>query len=309
MNRRIAAWFIAACLCSAPAPGRAETPATQPPSSKSDALTDVARELYEQGGAAYQKKDFEKAYAAYLGAWRLKKHWQIAVNLGGSARKLGKHREAAEYFSYYLREAPKDDSSTSRSDVETALADAKTHVGELRVAVDDAGAEVLVDGEVMGTSPITEPIFVDPGEHSVTVRRDGAVTANAKVTANAGEQKAVTLSAKAAPGPKPRTVPAVIAFSAGGAGLLMGVIGGALAGVNNADLAKKCKPTGACPSSARGELNDTTILTTTSTTGFVLAGVGAAVGVTLLLVPVKATTSALATVQIGPTFVGVRGVF
>lgn len=309
MKRRIAASLIATWMCSAPTLARAETPTAPPSSSKSDALTDVARELYEQGGVAYQKNDFEKAYAAYLGAWRLKKHWQIAVNLGGSARKLGKHREAAEYFSYYLREAPKDDASTSRSDVEAALADAKTHVGELHAAVEDTGAEVLVDGEVVGTSPIAAPIFVDPGEHTLTVRRDGAVTASAKVVTNAGEQKTVTLSAKTAAAPKPRTVPAVIAFSAGGAGLLAGVIGGALAGVNNADLAKKCKPTGACPESARGELTDTHILTTTSTAGFVLAGVGGAVGAALLLVPVKATTGAQATVEIGPTFVGVRGVF
>lgn len=71
------------------------------------------------------------------------------------------------------------------------------------------------------------------------------------------------------------------ALGAGGVGLLLGVVAGGVAVAGNNDLSKKCSASGACPKSASGEVATTVALTHVSTAGFVLAGLGVAVGVTL----------------------------
>ncbi|MGH1353285.1 MAG: hypothetical protein ACRBBN_21125, partial [Methyloligellaceae bacterium] len=44
----------------------------------------------------YGNKQYNRAYAALLAAWRIHEHFGIAGALGDTALKLGKYREAAE---------------------------------------------------------------------------------------------------------------------------------------------------------------------------------------------------------------------
>src|SRR5215212_6726576 len=76
-----------------------------PPSST--AIDDKARELFLEGVKATEKGQWARAHAAFLAAWSLKQHYQIAGNLGTAEAKLGKWRDAATHLSMYLREAPK----------------------------------------------------------------------------------------------------------------------------------------------------------------------------------------------------------
>ena len=74
------------------------------------------------------------------------------------------------------------------------------------------------------------------------------------------------------------------------------------------EVAKACNGT-ACPEGVRGDADTGRTLAHVSTAGFVLAGVGAAVGVTLLLVPVGTKEPARAALTVGPSFLGVKGAF
>ena len=49
------------------------------------------------------KKDWTAAHAAFLEAWKLNEHYQIAANLGSMEIKLGRFRDAAEHLAIYLR--------------------------------------------------------------------------------------------------------------------------------------------------------------------------------------------------------------
>ena len=73
------------------------------------------------------------------------------------------------------------------------LAEARNHVGALRVTVTIAGATVTLDGHEIGTAPIDEELYVDPGPHQLAATMQGYEPAQLEVDAPAGETQEVEL--------------------------------------------------------------------------------------------------------------------
>jgi hypothetical protein len=175
---------LAAGVC--PRPGWAAPPTA---AQETTAMTDKARQLYEEGLVAFKKGKVLDAHASYRAAWSLNKHWQIAANLADTEIELGKYREAAEHAAYYQQHAPAD-----RQDKAKALVNrARARVGALTIEVDPPGAEVLVDDVPVGRAPVQEAVFVDPGAHKVTARFAGRADATQMVTLSAGGEQKVAL--------------------------------------------------------------------------------------------------------------------
>ncbi len=81
-----------------------------------------------------------------------------------------------------------------------------------------------------------------------------------------------------------------VAFGVGGAGLIVGVITGGIAVGDHSSLSSACGG-GNCPPSQSSNLSSYHTMGLVSTIGFVVAGVGAAAGVTLLLLPGKSDSA------------------
>jgi hypothetical protein len=58
---------------------------------------------------------------------------------------------------------------------------------------DEAGAEVVLDGETLGLDRIGQPIAVDPGAHHVALRRGEREVASRDVTLEQGQSGELTL--------------------------------------------------------------------------------------------------------------------
>lgn len=176
-------------LAAAAAPAAAQ-PAPSLAKPHVQAMTKKARELYAEGVAAYGQKRWADARAAFVGAWALNQHFTIAGNLGAAELKLGLYREAAEHLSLYAREVAKDAEATDKERQEAAalLTEARTKVGTLVILTKSPGAEVFVDGVRVGAAPLNDPVFVDPGEHTVEVRAEGFRTARETKRLEAGMQ-------------------------------------------------------------------------------------------------------------------------
>ncbi|MFT3767830.1 MAG: PEGA domain-containing protein [Minicystis sp.] len=134
-----------------------------------------ARELWLEGTAAFNRGQLERARLLYLSAFRAQHHWQIAGSLGNVELALGRHRDAAEHIAIYLRESrdlPNAD-ARDRVTLTSQLERAKTKIGVVTVAVEPAGAEILVDGASVGKAPLADPVFVEPGKHVIEAKLDG----------------------------------------------------------------------------------------------------------------------------------------
>jgi hypothetical protein len=173
-----------------------------------DAIIEIARERFQEGVRHYDKKQYEKARASFLQAYALKRHPAVLLNLAQSELRSGHEADAAQHFELYLREH-KEASALERQEAEKGLTAAKARVGQLDLSVDVAGADISVDGQSEGVSPLPAPLYLEPGKRTIEARK-GTQHASTQVEAVAGRQTSATLnlaSGGAAPTPASGTDP------------------------------------------------------------------------------------------------------
>lgn len=183
----LAACALVALLC--PSPASADTPAEHagPNGAK-------VGELFDQAQAAFAKGDKQAAYTAYKEAWTLQKSYDIAGNLGNVELKLGMYREAAEHLDYALANFPPTGEPAAQQLLTKKLDEARKELGRVRILVNVAGARVFVDGKLVGTSPLAEPVYVSPNGCTIEVKLEGYVDGRGAASPSKGSEKSVALS-------------------------------------------------------------------------------------------------------------------
>src|SRR5262249_37276716 len=98
--------------------------------------------------------------------------------------------------------------ASRKEKAEALVKRALAHVGTLALAVEPAGAEVLLDGKPLGKAPVASPMFVEPGAHVIEARQEGDVSMQRSVDVQAGgrAEVVVKLARRAAPPPRVRVV-------------------------------------------------------------------------------------------------------
>lgn len=267
-------------------------------------------EAFTQGTAALEAGKHEDALRSFLTVWKVRKTYDVAANLAQAEVQLGKHRDAAEHLSFALRNFPVTGKAALREQMEAMLAEEKKQVVTLVVRVDVDNAEVSVQGRPAGTAPIAEELFADAGMVTVEAGAAGYEPVKQTFEGKKGEARTVELKMVRKETPQERSVlgPA-IAFGAGGVGLVVGAVAAGVAAAKTDDLKKVCGDPIRCPPSERGNLDAATTTAHISTAGFVLAGVGAAAGVVLLVIPSLQKPKTQTAIVAGPAFLGVKGAF
>ncbi|AGP34857.1 hypothetical protein SCE1572_10230 [Sorangium cellulosum So0157-2] len=205
-------------------------------------MSDKARKLYVEGVAASEQNRWADAYASFVAAWALQKHYTIVGGIGTCELMLQRYRDAAEHLAIYVRELANDTTATpeEREAAAAAYAQARAEVGAVIVSANVPGAKVLVDGSPVGTTPLVDPVFVEPGPHTITVQHDGHAPESSAVDVARGgeiqrafelEQLVVRAPPEPAPAPPPppamaerSSAPIVAGASVAAAGVIAGVV-------------------------------------------------------------------------------------
>jgi len=141
-----------------------------------------AQARFDEGVTRAKQHDFEGARLAFTQAYAVLKKYDILFNLALSEEKSGHPLDALAHFKQLARDsqASADDRVTSHKHV-TELA---AHTGHIDVAA-PPGAGIVVDGTTnVGTTPLAEPLDVQPGAHKVEARaRDRSYTVTVNATA------------------------------------------------------------------------------------------------------------------------------
>jgi hypothetical protein len=148
--------------------------------------------LFEEGVVAAKAEDWSKARGAFLQAWRLKQHWQIAANLGRAELMLKRYCDAVDHLTYFLKEA-ENLSASDRKQAQEMLDEALAKVGSLKVQIDVDGAEVLVDGQPVGKSPLTQPVCVEAGNRTIEARHEAYTPMSKSVNVSVGKSQEARL--------------------------------------------------------------------------------------------------------------------
>lgn len=159
-----------------------------------DPLSDTARELFVKGVKAYEHGRWEQCRAALLAAYAIKRHAQIAGNLADCELKLGKNRDAAEHAWFFLQSLRPEAPAERKAGAQAQFKEAQQKVVTLRITVDVASAEVLVDGQSVGKAPLDAPVFVDPGRHTIeALRTEGSASLTVEVRPGESRDLALVL--------------------------------------------------------------------------------------------------------------------
>jgi len=126
---------------------------------------------------------------------------RLAKSLGKqrlASKRPGDPMEEAKYFKQFLRESTTA-SPQQKKDAESGLAEVRQKLGQIQVNAPTGSEITLDDGERIGTAPLSEPIDVEPGPHTIKSPTDSV-----KVIATVGQKVEARLGATASP---PAVVP------------------------------------------------------------------------------------------------------
>ncbi|HEY6727229.1 MAG TPA: PEGA domain-containing protein [Polyangiaceae bacterium] len=168
---------------------------SSPALAQEDPTIEAARERFKEGVSYFDNKEFERARLAFVQAYALKPHPALLLNLAQSELRSGHEAEAATHFARYLREHA-EATPEQRQAAREGLDAAKQAVGVVTLTVDQSGADVLVDGASVGRSPLDDPLYLTPGEHTIVAQK-GNETARSTVMVAAGSSTSETLNISA----------------------------------------------------------------------------------------------------------------
>ncbi|HWA71954.1 MAG TPA: PEGA domain-containing protein [Polyangiaceae bacterium] len=166
------------------------------------------QDLVQRGIALRRSGKDEAALDLFLEAEkRAPNSVRVLLHVTTAAQAAGKWLLAYEYLnkaSLYREQPYYQRYRGSIHTIEEAIA---LHIGRLRVLGSPRGAEVLVNGEPLGTLPLSEPKVLEAGSYVLEVRKPGYFPLRRPISISAGlglSQESIELNQNttAAPGPE-----------------------------------------------------------------------------------------------------------
>jgi hypothetical protein len=165
-----------------------------------------ARALMQEGARHYSRGDYEAALEKFQAAHRAFANPRILFNMGQAYRGLGRYVESIEAFQRFLTEAT-EAPATARASATKAVDELRSKVAFLEISCGVAGAEVSLDGQPKGTTPLPGTIAVLPGPHQLLVEKAGSLPFTSKVLAARGARQKIEVVLEPIPvAPPPRIV-------------------------------------------------------------------------------------------------------
>lgn len=163
----------------------------EPGPSNADSKAD-AKARFMEGIALFKAENYADALTAFEESYRLRKTPIVLFNIGMSQKALYRYTESIVTFRKLLEEKIGQLKPSIREESEEAIREMEALLGRLKLEGAPDGASLIIDGNVVGTTPLVDPIFVSPGRHTVEVIKEGYETLKTEINIPQGE--VVTLS-------------------------------------------------------------------------------------------------------------------
>ncbi len=248
----------------------------------------------KQGLAHFEARRYQQALERFEEADRLMHSPVFVLYVARCKRHLGALLAARAAYSRVIAEQIADDAPPLWRDAQLQARSERVALNEqiptLRVTVEpssDPSLSVRIDGQTRSSEQLAGPIDLNPGEHSVELRRDGETIATRTFVLKAGGSKTLTLAEAAEGGGGGMRIAGWTLLGLGGAGVVVGSVLGGMA-LSKADEAKSGCVDGLCPPEMEQPNalleEDALALAHGSTAGLVIGGAAAAVGISLLII-------------------------
>jgi tetratricopeptide (TPR) repeat protein len=152
-----------------------------------------ARRHFEAGVALMNVENWEAAIGEFERSLQILPTRSALFNFGMCQKALFRYVEAMETFQQYLDRYSGEATADEMDRLRRNIAELGALLGEILVGVNVDGATVLVDGEEVGTAPLSDPVRAVSGRHRISASRDGYDPAEREVTVTSGDRLTVAL--------------------------------------------------------------------------------------------------------------------
>jgi hypothetical protein len=154
-----------------------------------------AAKHFQRGVTLYNEADYRAALVEFRRAYETAPNAAVLYNIGQTYYQLQNYAAALVALGRYLTEA--GSGAPHRREVEQTIDTLQTRVGKVAISTSAPGADITVDDELVGKTPLDEPVLVSIGRRKITALRDGRVTETRFVDVAAGDTVTASLSADA----------------------------------------------------------------------------------------------------------------
>jgi hypothetical protein len=182
-------------------------PAIDPATAKAMAKKLIAGgdEFFKKGDYYVRRKKpreaaerYERALAAYSKAFELAGNPQIHYLMAQAEDKLARWVNAANHYRRFLADATDADAAL-HTRAAARLEAIKLQIGVLTLVVQPEGAAIALDGSPLGAAPLAEPLFLAPGEYSLSITADGYQPSEPRLIVEAGSEAERTFELEPVP--------------------------------------------------------------------------------------------------------------
>ncbi len=137
--------------------------------------TALARQEFDAGMRAARETQWEEARQHFARSYELAPRPVTLLNLAGAQAQTGQLVAASESYRRFMATASERDAERFRAQAEQALAATDARIGHAQLRIDGLsdGDQVSLDDAPLSRTSLSMEMPVDPGDHVITVRRQG----------------------------------------------------------------------------------------------------------------------------------------
>jgi tetratricopeptide (TPR) repeat protein len=165
----------------------AARPLVAAPSLPDPAVVEEARVRFQRGVQLFHEGSFEAALAEFRRAYQIAPSYRILYNLAQVHFELHDYVGALRSFKQYLNDGLGEITPERRAQVEADMQKLEGRVAYLDISTNLAGADILVDDQPVGISPLDGPVLVNAGIRRVSAAKSGRTSPQRNVTMAGGD--------------------------------------------------------------------------------------------------------------------------
>ena len=176
-----------------PAPAKS-TPTQSAPAQQisEQEAKDLAQKHYANGLAFIESEDFASAASEFKASVNLFPTKEGYFNMANCYKAIDQYAEALDAIVKLRIDFGKELTRKWKKDIDDFEASVRALVANLTINVNVEGAAILVDGLMISTSPMKEPLMLAVGEHEISVSMPGYETEARTVKLRCIERRGTT---------------------------------------------------------------------------------------------------------------------
>ena len=163
-----------------------------PPPTLTESLAGAAKEAYTAATLLVANHDFAGASTKLAQAYDLSRDPRLLFDMAICEKNLRHYARMESLLRRYREEGKL--TAEAKQTVDDALAAIDALVGRVTVSSNQPGAAVLLDGEVVGITPLGHSLTVDLGKHALTVRKEGFTPAERTFETSGGGELTIDVA-------------------------------------------------------------------------------------------------------------------